>query len=109
MSQEKPLNGKVAIVTGGARGIGAATCELFVAQGARVITTDVLDRLAAGGWRDHVVFLRHDVTDESGWAGVISHVEQAFGKLDVLVNNAGVLELGALQEATSSTMERMFR
>src|SRR5262245_6758935 len=89
------LAGKVAIVTGGASGIGRATCRLFGREGATVVVTDieegggrsVADEIAAAGGR--VTFLRLDVTEEADWRAAIEHVLQAHGHLDVLVNNAG--------------------
>jgi 3alpha(or 20beta)-hydroxysteroid dehydrogenase len=93
------LAGKVAIVTGAARGMGEATARLFVEEGARVVITDVLDdkgeRLAAalGGT---AMFVHHDVTDETGWHQVLAACTERFGTPDVLVNNAGILRFGLL-------------
>jgi len=90
------LTGKVAIVTGGALGIGAATCEMMAREGAAVAVTDVLDEdgeatvgriLAAGGTAR---FWRLDVTDEPEVERIFSEVAGTFGKLDVVVNNAGI-------------------
>jgi NAD(P)-dependent dehydrogenase (short-subunit alcohol dehydrogenase family) len=88
--------GKVALVTGGASGIGQATAELLAEQGASVVVTDV-DELKgpdvvagirkAGG---EAVFLHQDVTSEPRWAEVIGEIERRYGKLDVLVSNAGI-------------------
>lgn len=93
------LKDKVAIVTGGARGMGAATARLFVAEGAKVVIADVLDddgaRLAAE-LGTSARFVHHDVTDESGWRLLIDFTTQAYGPIDVLVNNAGVLRDGLL-------------
>lgn len=89
------LEGKVAIVTGGASGIGAATCRLFAREGALVVVTDVDEPggqavadgiVAAGG---EATFLRLDVTREEDWIAAAAAVALRFGRLDVLVNNAG--------------------
>lgn len=87
------LANKVALVTGGARGIGEATVRLLHSRGARVLFTDVLDAegtAVAGDLGDRAIFLKHDVTDANQWAEAVSIAESTFGKLDVLVNNAGV-------------------
>ncbi|GAA5149962.1 glucose 1-dehydrogenase [Pseudonocardia eucalypti] len=88
------LNGKVAVVTGAARGMGAATCRRFVDQGARVLVTDVLEEegeLLAKELGASAAFARLDVTDEANWAEVVAHARRRFGRVDVLVNNAGIL------------------
>jgi 3alpha(or 20beta)-hydroxysteroid dehydrogenase len=94
------LDDKVALITGGARGQGAAEAELFASEGATVYITDVLDEVGAataerlGG---SVTFLHHDVTSEDDWSAVIGAVVEAQGRIDVLVNNAGVFQIaGAL-------------
>jgi 3(or 17)beta-hydroxysteroid dehydrogenase len=89
------LKDKVALITGAASGIGRATALLFGREGARVVLTDVSpsgeqiaqDIRAAGG---QALFLVHDVTDETTWLKVITRTLEAFGRLDVLVNNAGI-------------------
>ena len=85
----KDLEGRVALVTGGAQGIGAASARALAEAGARVLVTDVGDGEAVakeiGG-----AFLSHDVTDEAQWAAAVAHAKQTFGGLDILVNNAGV-------------------
>jgi NAD(P)-dependent dehydrogenase (short-subunit alcohol dehydrogenase family) len=90
------LDGRVAIVTGGASGIGAACAETLAREGARVVATDLDDAggaavagkiKAAGGT---ALFLHHDVTDEARWAEVIAETEKAHGRLDIMVANAGI-------------------
>src|SRR5882672_12738029 len=87
------LNNKVAIVTGGARGMGAATCRVFAAEGAKVVIADVLDEdggKLAQELKGSAIFVHHDVTDENSWRNVIAKADAAFGPIDALVNNAGV-------------------
>jgi 3alpha(or 20beta)-hydroxysteroid dehydrogenase len=91
------LSGKVAIVSGGARGQGEAEVRRFLAEGARVVFGDVLveqgGALAAELGPD-AVFIPHDVTDEGQWTRLVRDAEERFGKVDVLVNNAGILRFG---------------
>lgn len=87
------LEGRVALVTGAARGIGEGIVRRFVAEGASVMATDLLDgpgQALAEELGPKVAFLHHDVTSRAGWATAIAATEQRFGKLDTLVNNAGV-------------------
>ena len=86
------LKGKVAIITGGARGQGAAEAELFRDEGATVIITDVLDE--DGGKTAaqlDVEFLHHDVSSVDEWEAVVADVIAHHGRIDILVNNAGIL------------------
>jgi 3alpha(or 20beta)-hydroxysteroid dehydrogenase len=88
------LQGKVAIVTGAARGMGAAHARGFVAQGAKVILTDVRAELGAGiaaELGDDAIFVEHDVASRDGWRRVVEAGERKFGTVNVLVNNAGIL------------------
>ena len=106
------LEGKVALITGGARGMGAAEAELFVANGATVVITDVLDavgaetakRLSSGSGT--CIFLHHDVTSEADWAAVVTDTVQAFGHIDVLINNAGIFEQGSVLDTTLEAYRR---
>ena len=87
------LDGKVALISGSARGQGAAEAQLFVSEGARVAVTDVLDaegRAMADGLGDAAVYHHLDVTSEDDWANVVAAVVAVWGRVDVLVNNAGV-------------------
>lgn len=95
------LDGRVAIVSGAARGSGAETARLFAAEGARVAIADVLDdegKPLAGELGDAALFVHLDVTSEEDWARAIEETERAFGRLDVLVNCAGVLRFGSLAD-----------
>jgi len=90
------LDGKVAVVTGAARGIGAAISEALTQAGATVVLTDVLTeignetvaKLCNGGGRAE--FLEHDVTSEAQWESTVGYVMKRHGRLDTLVNNAGI-------------------
>jgi 3alpha(or 20beta)-hydroxysteroid dehydrogenase len=104
------LKGKVAIITGGARGMGAATVKLFAEQGAKVVVADVLDAdgaALASSIGGHALFVHHDVTDESSWAALIDRTNAAFGGIDVLVNNAGVLLFKTIAETSRAEFERV--
>ncbi|MCC6437512.1 MAG: glucose 1-dehydrogenase [Acidimicrobiales bacterium] len=104
------LDGKVAIVTGGARGQGAAEVRLFAAEGASVVCTDVLvdegQALAAelGG---NVVFARHDVSREEEWDAAVALAQERFGGLHVLVNNAGIAHTASIAEHTVADYEKI--
>jgi NAD(P)-dependent dehydrogenase (short-subunit alcohol dehydrogenase family) len=87
------VEGKVAIITGGAAGIGRAIAELLAAEGARVVITDVnLDegKTTAGEIGKQAVFMAHDVADEATWIEVIAETVKQSGSVDILVNNAGI-------------------
>ncbi|MGY9071930.1 MAG: SDR family NAD(P)-dependent oxidoreductase [Acidimicrobiales bacterium] len=101
------LDGKVALITGGARGQGAAEARMFAAEGAAVVITDVLqeegERTAGELGID---FFPHDVASEAGWQSVVESIVERHGRLDVLINNAGIL-LGA--KMTNTTQEQWDR
>src|SRR6476660_5062101 len=90
------VEGKVALVTGGASGIGEAIVELFAREGATVVATDidelrgpeVASRVTKAGGK--AVFLEQDVTSEERWVEVVAEIKERFGRLDVLVANAGI-------------------
>jgi 3alpha(or 20beta)-hydroxysteroid dehydrogenase len=86
------LDGKVALITGGARGQGAAEAKLFAEEGATVIITDVLDSDGAStaSTSDRIRYLHHDVTSEDEWIAVVQDVLEDYGKIDALINNAGI-------------------
>lgn len=91
------LDGKVAIITGGARGMGEAEARLFVAEGAKVIVADVLaedGERVAGDLGGSARFVTLDVRDEADWRRVLDMARAEFGTPDVLVNNAGILRSG---------------
>lgn len=95
------LDNKVALITGAARGMGAATVRRFVAEGAQVFATDVLEaegQALADELGDAVRFQRHDVSSEGDWLSVRDAAIATFGRVDILVNNAGVLLFRTLQD-----------
>ena len=104
------LAGKVAIVTGGARGMGAATARLFAAEGARVVIADVLDAegdaLALEIGKESL-FQHHDVADEASWERVVAATVGHFGGVDVLINNAGILLMKGLLDIRKEEFERV--
>ena len=105
------LDGKVALVTGGARGLGAATVRLMAEQGAKVVFGDVLTaegEALARELGDDVVFLPMDVTEQDAWDRAIARAAE-LGPLNVLVNNAAVVHMAALTETTDEDYLRVFR
>lgn len=107
----KRLEGKVAIITGGARGMGAATVRLFVEHGARVVFTDVLvdeGKALASELGANARFMQHDVRDEQQWKQVVDAALQSFGgRVDALVNNAGVLHPQNIERFSKAEIERL--
>lgn len=107
------LGGKSAIVTGGGNGIGAATARLFASQGASVALTDLddaglaatLDRVRADG--GNAISFRHDIASEAAWDEVIEGTIAAFGKLDILVNVAGIHPQAQLGDITLEDWNRI--
>jgi 3alpha(or 20beta)-hydroxysteroid dehydrogenase len=105
------LAGRVALITGAARGQGAAEARLFAAEGARVVIADVLaDEAAAltdAIGEERALALALDVTEEAGWAVAVAETRARFGRLDVLVNNAAIHWRAPLEQETSAGFERM--
>ena len=100
------LDGKVALISGGARGIGGATAALMSRVGAKVVIGDILDEAGretvasinkAGG---EAVFVKLDVTSETSWAATIAEATARFSKLDILINNAGIFPGRDFEEVT---------
>lgn len=88
------LKGKVAIITGAARGMGESHAKEFIAQGAKVILTDLSEeagKALADQLGENAFFIKHDVTSTEQWAHVVAEAEKKFGPVNVLVNNAGIL------------------
>jgi 3alpha(or 20beta)-hydroxysteroid dehydrogenase len=95
------LEGKTALITGGARGQGEAEARLFAAEGANVMVTDVLDALlvkVAADVGKRARCLRADVSSEDDWARAVAATLEAFGRLDVLVNNAAIYHVGRIED-----------
>ncbi|HZC73410.1 MAG TPA: glucose 1-dehydrogenase [Jatrophihabitans sp.] len=95
------LTGRVAIVTGAARGQGAAAAQLFVAEGARVVIGDVLDDVGkelADSLGAGAIYRHLDVSNEDDWTSVVDEAVETLGGVDVLVNNAGILRFAALSD-----------
>ena len=99
---------KVCLVSGGARGIGREDVLLLAQEGGRIVVTDleeeagqaVVDEVKAMG--GEAIFIKHDVSSEEDWKKVVNEAVEAFGKVDVLVNNAGVLTLKSIQDTTEA-------
>jgi len=105
------LAGKVAIVTGGAKGMGAATVRLFVEHGAKVVIGDIAEtegRALAEELGDATAFCPMDVTDEGDWARAVAQAAE-FGPLNVLVNNAAVLHMASIVDTTPEDYMRVVR
>src|SRR3954464_6811879 len=93
------LSGKVALVSGGARGMGAAEVRRLHADGASVVAGDILDddgKALADELGDRVRFVHLDVTSEESWQSAVEQTERELGKVDVLVNNAGILKFNEI-------------
>jgi NAD(P)-dependent dehydrogenase (short-subunit alcohol dehydrogenase family) len=107
------LDGKVALISGGARGQGATEAQLFAGEGAKVVLGDILDAAgrqveaairAAGG---DATYVHLDVTNEDNWRAAVDTAVQRYGKLDILVNNAGILLRKAIEEMTVEEWDRI--
>ena len=107
------LENKVALISGGARGMGAEEAKLFAREGAKVVMGDILEAEGrqteaeineSGG---ECLFVRLDVTDEANWEHVVAATVTRFGKLDVLVNNAGIFRSNPVEETTSEEWDQV--
>ena len=107
------LENKVAFISGGARGMGASEARIFAQEGAMVVIGDVLDEegrqteAAINEIGGECLFVHLDVTSEDSWADAIAATIARFGKLDVLVNNAGIVARGTLDTATVEEWDRV--
>jgi len=106
---------KVAIVTGGASGVGKADCLLLAREGAKVMVTDV-DEKNGQAVADEITkkggaakFVKHDVSSESSWQSLIQLTKETFGGLDILVNNAAILAIGTIEDTSLELYEKIQR
>jgi NAD(P)-dependent dehydrogenase (short-subunit alcohol dehydrogenase family) len=108
------LEGKVALISGGARGQGAVEARMFAEEGASVVIGDILDdqgrqteaELQELGYQ--VTYVHLDVTNESDWQSAVQTAVSAYGKLDILLNNAGILIRKNIEETTVEDWDRIF-
>ncbi|GAA3973501.1 glucose 1-dehydrogenase [Actinomadura viridis] len=104
------FSGRVALITGGASGIGAATARRVVGEGGSVVIADIQDALGAelaGSLGERAAFVHLDVTDEQSWAAAVAATTERFGRLDVLVNNAGAGHYETIEKTTTETWDRV--
>jgi len=100
------LEGRVALVTGGAQGLGAAAAKALAAEGAKVVVSDVNDGSATAAAIDGA-YVKHDVTSEADWIAAIEFTQGKFGGLDILVNNAGIFWAKPLALETLESFRKM--
>ena len=103
------LAGKVALISGAARGMGEAHARAFVREGAKVVLGDILPEVkdVAASLGDDALGLTLDVTDEQSWRDAVAAGEERFGKIDILVNNAGILIIDELANTTTETFRKI--
>ncbi|MEZ2458974.1 glucose 1-dehydrogenase [Salinicoccus roseus] len=104
------LSEKVAIITGGARGMGESHVRRFIEEGAKVVFTDIntsAGEALAEELGDNAVFVKHDVTDADGWKTVVDQAESVFGPVNVLVNNAGISMSKTIFEMTEEEYRKI--
>ncbi len=104
------LAGKVALISGGARGMGASHARAMVAEGAKVVCGDILDdegEQLAGEIGDSARYVHLDVTDPDHWAAAVATTVAEFGKLDVLVSNAGIINVGTVEDYDLGDWQRI--
>lgn len=94
------MAGKVALITGGASGLGAEDARVLAREGAKIVITDVQDELGAKVASEipDCLYLNHDVRDEARWEAVVAETIATFGRLDTLVNNAGLVRFATIEE-----------
>ena len=108
------LEGKVALISGGARGQGAVEARMFAEEGASVVIGDILDdegRQTEAQLRElgyECTYVHLDVTSESDWDAAVQSAVNAYGKLDILLNNAGILIRKGIEDTTADDWDRIF-
>ena len=106
---------KVAIVTGGASGVGKADCLLLAREGAKVVVTDIDEKNGQAVAREitdkggQARFVKHDISSEADWQHVIKVTHEAFGGLDILVNNAAILAIGTIEDTSLELYQKIQR
>lgn len=106
------VKGKVAIVTGGAAGVGRESALLLAAEGAQVVITDIDEeggRALAKEIGDAALFMRHDISSEQDWIAVMAAATERFGPVHVLVNNAGICIMASIEETTLELWQKLHR
>ncbi len=104
------LDSKVAIITGGARGMGASHAEKFLAEGAKVVITDIIDgKKTAEKLGKNCTFMKHDVTKREDWERVVADTEKLYGPVNVLVNNAGIAKIRPWEQQTDDEFEMHYK
>lgn len=106
------LDTKVAIVTGGAQGQGAAIARSYVAEGAKVVIADVAKEAGqalADELGDNAHFMHHDVSDAASWTALVEDINARFGPVNVLANNAGILRFGDIERMPAEEVELIWR
>ncbi|MRX44543.1 glucose 1-dehydrogenase [Agromyces kandeliae] len=105
------VNGKVALISGGARGMGASHARLLVQEGAKVVIGDLLDdegaALAAELGEANARYVHLDVTDYAQWETAVATATEAFGRLDIVVNNAGIANFGPIEDYTIEAWQQI--
>lgn len=99
----KKLENRVAIITGGAQGMGASHARRFVKEGAKVVVTDILEekgKAVAQELGKNAIFIKHDVTKAEDWDKVIKETESTFGPVNILINNAGIGFVKLIEDMT---------
>lgn len=102
------LDGKVALITGGARGMGEAHVRLFLEEGARVVFGDVLEEEGkALAEETGATYVRHDVANQEEWGRAVGTAEELYGRLDILINNAGILKFRRIADMSLEDFDQV--
>jgi 3alpha(or 20beta)-hydroxysteroid dehydrogenase len=109
MNDRTRLDGKVALISGSARGMGEATARLMVERGARVVLGDILPEVkaVADSLGDKAIAVTLDVTEPQSWRDAVAAGEEAFGAINILINNAGILLIEGLENTTDAIYDRV--